>query len=164
MEQLKWSTGMELGIPEIDKVHHDFLEKLSEIANAPDSKLHDLLFAFISGLEEDFKKEEELMESLDYYDIKPHRAQHAKVLGALHQVVPDVLRGEYESTRKALNLLPKWFLFHLSTMDKLLAIWFSLKNSDALLESNWESTGYSSTYSLSPFKKQPEFHDSGYQR
>lgn len=134
MEMLKWSQDMSLDIPTLDLAHQRFLQMLSDIASAPDSKFRSKFISLIKELEIDFREEEELMEELQFYEIQPHREQHARVLYALHKVIPDVHRGQFESAKQTLELLPKWFLFHLSVVDKLLSIWFKLKHTDATLD------------------------------
>jgi hemerythrin len=134
MNKLIWTPGLELGIPEVDKAHQSFLIKLSDIVSTPQQDFDKRYISLVADLEQDFTEEEALMESIDFYELNPHREQHARVLGELHDAIPDVIRGNNESALKVLELLPKWFLFHLTTMDSLMAIWFNLKNSNLTLE------------------------------
>jgi len=134
MENLTWSPEMEMDIPIVDSAHRRFLRNLSAIASAPDTEFIRKYFLLIEELESDFKDEEDLMEASQFFDSSPHREQHARVLYALHKVIPDVLSGNYSHAKETLELLPKWFIFHLSTMDRLLSIWFKLKKTDMTLD------------------------------
>jgi len=134
MDSLNWSSEMSLDIPALDLAHQRFLLKLSDIASAPDSEFNLKYFSLIEELERDFKEEEDLMEAMQFYEIHPHREQHARVLYALHKVIPAVLRGEYDTAKQTLELIPKWFLFHLSAVDKLVSIWFKLKNAGVTVD------------------------------
>ena len=74
------------------------------------------------------------MTSNQFYEIAPHRAQHARVLHALRTAIPDIQHGFNHSALQVLQSLPKWFLFHLKSMDARMAIWFNLKHSDLTLD------------------------------
>lgn len=135
MNNLVWSPNMELGIPEVDKAHRCFLQKLSDIIHQPELNFESRYLSLVSDLEQDFKEEEGIMESIQFYEILPHREQHAKVLEVLHAAIPDVKYGINGSALHVLESLPKWFLFHLKSMDALFATWFNLQNSSLALES-----------------------------
>ncbi len=135
MNRLIWSPGMELGIPEVDKAHQSFLMKLSDITRDPEMDFNSRYLDLVAGLEQDFREEEALMEAIQFYEILPHREQHSRVLDALHTAIPDMKQGVNDSALLVLESLPKWFLFHLKSMDALMGIWFNLKNSDLTLES-----------------------------
>jgi hemerythrin len=113
---------MSLGVPAMDDAHKAFVEELACLVSLPDGDFGAGLFALIASMERDFREEEESMEAIDFPAIQSHREQHARVLSALHHVVPDVMQGDCASARKAIELLPQWFLFHLSTMDMALAV------------------------------------------
>lgn len=122
MEKLEWSPQMSLGIAAIDSEHHAFVEQIGRLADLPDEEFGAGLYALISALEKDFRGEEVMMEKIEFPALQSHREQHARVLSALHHVVPGVMLGDLASARKAIELLPQWFLFHLSTMDTALAV------------------------------------------
>ncbi len=134
MGSLAWSSDMSTDIPILDSAHQRFLRNLSDIACASETDFIRKYFFLILELEHDFREEEELMEANRFYEISPHREQHARVLEALHKVVPEVLIGNFTQAKQTLELSPKWFLFHLSTMDRLLSIWFKLKTTNMTLE------------------------------
>jgi len=123
MEQILWTEQLSLHVPQIDESHKKFLEQLAAVANSPDEKLGEALFALIKDMEQDFKIEEAIMEKINYPDIRTHREQHARVLSSFHQVVPDVLQGKFESAHHVLDLLPSWLVLHINTMDKALVLY-----------------------------------------
>jgi len=122
MENLVWSPQMSLGIASIDSEHHSFVDELGRIAGLPDEEFGASLYALIAAMEKDFHGEEVMMEKIDFPALQSHREQHARVLSAMHHVVSGVMLGDFTSARKAVELLPQWFLFHLSTMDTALAV------------------------------------------
>ncbi|RZI42669.1 hypothetical protein EGT07_11770 [Herbaspirillum sp. HC18] len=121
MQSIKWSQDMSLGVNEMDAAHQIFLDELTELLNAPDDRFAQAFQSMVSHVEKDFHEEELLMEEIDYPGLQGHREQHARVLSALHHVVPHVMEGNFALGREAAELLPQWFLFHLSTMDTALA-------------------------------------------
>ncbi len=120
MEKVLWTEQLSLGVPEIDEAHKKFLLQLAIVANMRDEKLGEVLFALIKDMEQDFAHEEALMEKIDYRDNRAHREQHARVLSSFHEVVPEVLKGDYHSAHHLLDLLPSWLVVHITTMDKAL--------------------------------------------
>ena len=121
MEAIKWSQDMSLGVKDMDEAHREFLEDLTALLTMPDDKFAEAFLRMVNKVEKDFHDEETLMEEIDYPGIMGHREQHARVLGALHHVAPHVMNGDIRLGREAAELLPQWFLFHLSTMDTALA-------------------------------------------
>ena len=135
MKLASWSSEMLLGVPEMDKAHESFLLLLNQAAEASES---DFPEAF-RHIERDFWAEEQLMERIDYPGLHAHREQHARILETLHRAVPAVLGGDVTMGRKAMELLPRWFMFHLSTMDTALA--FALDVSERESDQSDEAPG-----------------------
>jgi len=121
MRTIKWSQDMSLGVAGMDAVHKEFLDNLTELLTAPDDQFVPAFMQLVETVEKGFRTEEELMEAIDFPGLHEHCEQHARVLGALHHVVPQVMSGDIALGREAAELLPQWFLYHLSTMDTALA-------------------------------------------
>lgn len=130
MQTIKWSPEMSLGIKGMDAAHKEFLEDLAELLTMPDERFAEAFMQLIGKVEKDFHEEEDLMEEMDYPGLPGHREQHARVLGALHHVAPHVMSGDIGLGREAAELLPQWFLFHLSTMDTALAFALDLDGAE----------------------------------
>lgn len=130
MQTIHWDENMTLGVPEMDSAHEAFLAELGELLNLPDDQFPAAFFAMIGKVECDFREEEILMEDIDYPGLQGHREQHARVLSALHHVAPHVMDGDIALGREAAELLPQWFLFHLSTMDTALAFALDVDGAD----------------------------------
>jgi methyl-accepting chemotaxis protein len=119
---LDWSSQMALGAPDIDHAHQAFIAQLEQLLSAPDDAFEGGLYGLITAMETDFRQEEALMEEIDFPGIRMHREQHARVLSALHHVVPQVMQGDHAAARKVIELIPQWFLFHLTTMDAAMVV------------------------------------------
>ena len=130
MQNIKWSEDMSLGVPGMDKWHRELLDELTGLLTAPDGGFAPAFMRMIEKIEKDFHEEEDLMEEIDYADLQGHREQHARVLGALHHIAPHVMNGDLALGREAVELLPQWFLYHLSTMDTALAFALDMDGGD----------------------------------
>jgi methyl-accepting chemotaxis protein len=136
---LDWSSRMALGMPDIDNAHQAFIAQLEQLLSAPDDAFESGLYALISAMETDFRQEEALMEEIDFPGIRMHREQHARVLSALHHVVPQVMQGDHAQARKVIELIPQWFLFHLTTMDATMVVALELASTLASLPADGAS-------------------------
>lgn len=134
MEKLVWSPQMSLGIPAVDAAHKNFVDELARLTEATDSEFGTSFNALITHMEGDFREEEAVMEEIDFASIQSHREQHARVLGALHHVVPDVLSGQFTAARRVLELIPHWFMFHLLTADAALVAALDLAGKSELMD------------------------------
>lgn len=122
MAKIVTQSQISLGIPAMDAAHIAFVGNIERLMNAPDFAFRTGLADLIAGMECDFREEEELMEEIDFPDLKIHREQHASILRAFHHAVPKVMEGDYALARLLLELLPQWFLIHLLKMDTPLAV------------------------------------------
>jgi hemerythrin len=128
MRQELWSAEMELGIPEVDESHQALLEELARLLAAPDEGFAAAYPALVARIEQDFSAEEDAMEKIAFPGLREHREQHARVLSGLHHVAPRVIDGDVAAGRKVIELLPQWFIFHVSTMDTIMAVALRLAN------------------------------------
>lgn len=114
--------NMSTGIAEMDRLHFDFFEALSELTAMSDEEFALAFRGFVHHAEKAFAREEQWMEETDFAADKSHREQHARVLSALHHVHSLMLGGDILVARETVEtLLPQWFAFHIATMDMALA-------------------------------------------
>lgn len=110
------------GVLALDRLHHDLYDTLHKLSSACDHEFGNGYCALVRQVEQAFQKEERWMEEMDFQSLKVHREQHARVLGALHNVNFLVMNGELGVGREVVQeLLPQWLAFHISTMDATLA-------------------------------------------
>ncbi|SNT32783.1 hemerythrin-like metal-binding domain protein [Noviherbaspirillum humi] len=115
-------TDISSGTPAMDQLHHDVFQALDQLSTVPDQEFAARFGAFVHQLEQAFLREEEWMEEVELPSHRPHQEQHARVLGALHNVHMRVMEGNLGLGREVTDqLLPLWFAFHMSTMDTTLA-------------------------------------------
>ncbi len=121
MEKNVLAQELELGVASMDESHNELFNDIQRIQAVTDAEFAEFYESLVAKIERDFRSEELLMEDLEYDGLKAHREQHARVLGGLHHVAPRIREGDIAIGRKALELLPKWFLLHIGTMDRALA-------------------------------------------
>lgn len=122
MSHATWPLEEASGVPALDQLHHDLFKTLDKLSCARDDDFKSGFGALVSQAEQAFELEEQWMEQIDFHSMKVHREQHARVLGALHNVHSRVMNDELGVGRHVVDeLLPQWFALHTSTMDTNLA-------------------------------------------
>lgn len=143
MLQAIWPSEMSTGVAAMDELHHDFFEALAGLSSATDKEFESRYGKFVAKAERTFSTEEQWMEGIDCPTLKSHREQHARVLGALHNVHSRVMGGDLSTGREVVEkLLPLWFVFHLSTMDMALAASLQLAGTEAAQRSEASILSY----------------------
>jgi hemerythrin len=110
------------GVRAMEASHRVLLVEMERAAIVPDAEFADCYAALVASVEHDFASEEQAMEEIDFSGLKIHREQHAKILGGPHHAASKVRGGDIAAGRVAIELLPKWFEFHICTMDAALAV------------------------------------------
>jgi len=106
----------------MDRLHHAFFNSLEVLSSSDDDQFSGRYGAFVSQVERAFREEEQWMEDIDFPGLRMHQEQHARLLGALHNVHFRLMNGELQLGRELVELmLPQWLAFHISTMDNPLA-------------------------------------------
>jgi hemerythrin-like metal-binding protein len=114
---MQWLPKMTVGNAAIDAAHEALFDEMQCLLGGADGELDAGLLCLSDKLERDFREEETLMEALEFSGIRNHRAEHARVLSALHHVAP----GDVAAAREVLQLMSLWFPVHVTTMDAELA-------------------------------------------
>lgn len=117
MKHMEWLPQMTVGNVAIDAAHMALFDQMQFLLGGADAELDAGLLCLCDRLERDFREEETMMEALDFSGIRNHRAEHARVLSALHHVEP----GDVGAARELLQLMSQWFPVHVATMDVELA-------------------------------------------
>lgn len=131
MQQDILFSAMSTGVMAIDELHRDFADSMQQVAHASDHSFEQEYHAFVKKAERTFSIEEHWMEEIDCPLLHSHREQHARVLGALHNVHCRVMDGDITLGREvAGRLLPQWFAFHVATMDMALAAMLAVHKAD----------------------------------
>jgi hemerythrin len=132
MPQTVWWPEIASGLPAMDKLRHDFFASLDGLSAAPDEEFGAGYRSFVTQVEHMFRLEEHWMDDIDFPAFRTHQEQHARALGALHNVHSRVMNGDYGAGREVVDkLLPQWFSFHMSTMDTALGLAMQMAQAEA---------------------------------
>lgn len=96
-------------------------EHIEALSSASDECFADSYVHLVAALEQAFRAEELVMEAVNSRALRGHLEQHARALGALHQVMPQIEAGDIALGREALELLGRFLLMQRSTMDLALS-------------------------------------------
>jgi len=110
------------GLEEIDADNRHLLATLDSVALLDAKRFPAEYSRLVELIERDFRREELLMERIDYPAERQHLEQHARVLGGLHRAEAALLLGDSAPARRCLQLLPKWLELHIATQDAPLAL------------------------------------------
>ncbi len=122
---------MSSGVPMMDQLHHDIFEALEKVSRSTDQAFSNEYRIFVAKMEYAFRREDQWMEEIDLPASNLHQEQHARVLGALHNVHSRVMDGELRLGREVVDhLLPQWLEFHISTVDMALALAMQLAQTE----------------------------------
>ena len=129
--------------PEIAKLSelHDSLRRLTyELDKCPDEDVCSSYEQLIIAAERTFAEEQLLMEKHEFPACRCHLEQHARVLSALHQAHPSVMRGDRKlAIHLGAHLLPDWFELHNATLDAALSVWASYMIDSAVRVINYRN-------------------------
>jgi hemerythrin len=143
MQQDILFSAMSTGVTAIDDLHRDFADAMQRLACAEDHAFEEQYRAFVKTAERAFSIEEHWMEEINCPLLRSHREQHARVLGALHNVHGRVMGGNIALGREVVGqLLPQWFTFHVATMDVALAAMLAAEKTEIVTPSAEREAAY----------------------
>lgn len=123
MAKIQWSEGLAVGIDDIDREHHETVDRMNALANATDDETFTRQFLeFADHLREHFANEQKLMEDNGYFAQTPHMDEHRRILAMIDNMLKQANFGDLDGARFYMEFeFPEWFLAHGATMDKMTA-------------------------------------------
>ena len=97
----------------------DALDKCISIGNSA-NKVHKYINEFVALAEEEFKKEEEIMETFEYTETIDHKKEHADLLEQLFTLKNKLDSGHTPFGKDYMQLLRSWLEDHLLDADNRL--------------------------------------------
>ena len=118
----KWSPDYSVNIKTIDDQHKELVNILNRLFVAVskregDKAIAGILDALVSYTQTHFALEERLMHQAKYKDIKPHMAEHKKLLTQLDQLCNKHLVEEKPIYFEMLSFLKTWLKEHIKGVD-----------------------------------------------
>ena len=128
MANFEWTSGIEIGYPEIDEQHKLLFVLAQAVADplvsAADHKPDmEKLQVLIDFSQEHFAFEENLMRSSGYPETERHAKYHVALLTELQTYCARLGRGVNTDRASLVDFLRNWLLLHIDTADRELAVW-----------------------------------------
>src|SRR5690606_1293008 len=107
--RFEWGDRFELEHAEMDAIHHEFVERVDALLQAPDAEVGTRLDALLEHTRHHFERETTWMQLSNFPPIHCHEREHAKVIEVAAVVRERVAAGEYELGRTLAAGLAEWF-------------------------------------------------------
>ncbi|QDL55124.1 hemerythrin domain-containing protein [Rhodoferax aquaticus] len=117
-----WSDALSLNLPLMDDVHHEFIDLLAVVAQAPDAELVTAWSTLIDHTEAHFAGEDRWMEQTGFSSSNCHSSQHKVILQIMREGLQRGRQGELDVVRQMAFELGMWFAHHAQSMDAALAL------------------------------------------
>lgn len=124
-QTLQWGSHQLLGHAQMDDIHEEFVELASQLEQANDADLPDLLLAMEQHLQQHFSQENTWMEQSSFPPRQCHIDEHAAVLKSVAEVREKLATGDVAICRSLIQALVDWFPGHATHLDSALAHWLS---------------------------------------
>lgn len=122
MAQLEWSGALALDFPMMDDTHHEFVDLLAKVHEAPDDTLIAHWTSLIAHTDDHFGREDEWMLSTRFASGNCHSMQHKVVLQVMREGLQHGQTGDLKMVRLMAGELALWFPQHAQAMDASLAL------------------------------------------
>jgi len=122
MLTLQWSETLVLGLPVMDATHHEFVDLLANVVNAPDTDLLLLWRQLVEHTDDHFGREDRWMKDTGFSSTNCHSTQHEVVLQVMREGHKRGSAGDLAVVRQMADELGIWFPQHAQSMDAALAL------------------------------------------
>lgn len=122
MPTLQWSEALAMDLPFMDDTHHEFVDLLGAVEEAPEPQLLDAWRALVDHTQEHFDEEDRWMRDTHFASGNCHSVQHKVVLNVLREGIAMGEAGDLKPIRQMAHELAAWFPQHAQSMDAALAI------------------------------------------
>lgn len=134
---LEWGDVWGLGHGEIDLEHHHLFDLYNDIraslerGQEPDADLRTVCEELIGFTREHFRREEELMQTVDYPDRDVHRKLHESFMSQVDDIWTFVREGDdpddYLGRFLVLGFIGKWLKMHIMVVDQKFAAFLKMR-------------------------------------
>lgn len=122
MSLLAWRSEFSVGVPAVDFEHREMIELINEMhdglgGEATPAEIADFLGEVYAKIGSHFALEERVMRERGYDDYVGHKADHARLLEEIREIMDEVeLEGVFDDQTLA-QRLQAWFGDHFRTKD-----------------------------------------------
>ncbi|OUM00896.1 bacteriohemerythrin [Variovorax sp. JS1663] len=122
MMTLSWSDSLTLGVPVLDRMHREFVQRLARVQDADNEHLEPAWRALVEHAAEVFGAEDEWMQATGHAGAASHRSKHHVVLEVMREGLLQAGEGRLLQVREMARQLGSWFVHHVQTLDAALAL------------------------------------------
>lgn len=124
-QAIVWKTEYELGIPEIDTQHAQFLQMIRDFSESETTEQQkQILEQILLHLQNHMEFEEELMDLHVYPEKMRHYKQHIRGIVYIRDIIKKFLEGSQQQKKTAMDLF-RWFLEHANCEDNVFCEYLS---------------------------------------
>jgi hemerythrin len=105
-------------VRELEQRHDKLFQLIDQALAQPLDQLGPQFRDVVASIDEDFRHEEQLMDTFECADSSLHREQHARMQAGLHHAAAALDQGDPVPAVRALGALRKWLVFHVTTQDR----------------------------------------------
>lgn len=121
---MMWKKEYELGYPDIDNEHRQFVRLISDLKGMSTLTEKETLIACMDRIktyaQHHFFKEEQRMHRTGFPEMIQHQNDHQKLLMTFEQTRQDIL-SDRKTVYELIDFMVEWFAFHTTGMDTALA-------------------------------------------
>jgi hemerythrin len=126
MALFKWRDDLSVGNTLIDNDHRKIVKLVNNLFGAMEQgkskdDLENILVEIIKFTAEHFKREEEIMQRIQYADLSTHKQNHDKLFKAVLDLREKLIDGKSMLSIEVSKLLRDWAIKHILLDDKRLA-------------------------------------------
>lgn len=125
MSPINWNDSFNVGNPEIDQQHREWVRIFNELENSvlqgsPENtkaKQMQTLKEILEFTEKHFEAEEKLMSRYNYPGTVQHKRMHKEFNQKIYDQYRLILSGELVLNSEVLKLIQTWFMHHTASED-----------------------------------------------
>jgi len=122
MPTLQWSEALAMDLPFMDQTHHEFVDLLGAVEDAPAEQLLERWRALVAHTQAHFDAEDHWMKDTHFASGNCHSVQHKVVLQVLYEGIRLGEGGDLTPIRQMAHELAAWFPQHAQSMDAALSL------------------------------------------
>ncbi|MDR3411651.1 MAG: bacteriohemerythrin [Formivibrio sp.] len=127
MAYFNWTNDLSVGNTQIDSDHKQLVDLVNKLHDAMKSGkgntvLGEILADLIQYTSSHFKREEMLMQKINYAEFAEHKAEHTKLVGEVLELQTRFKTGATTLSVSVFNFLSDWLRTHIKSRDVKLAV------------------------------------------
>ncbi len=103
---------------QLDQLHDRLFEMIDALLAQPAGSFTSAYHQLVAAIEQDFRHEEQWLDTFQCSDARQHREQHARMQAGLHHAAAALEQGNPAPARQAAAALREWLPFHIASQDR----------------------------------------------